>query len=326
MLENEQCIFDGSQCSYYSENDVNGSCMYIECTDILTLTENDGFGRNWNKDTLIENGKKIFVSENNSSQSNPLQGGLCYFLYSPSDDSNVTHISVDRNGVDISTCGWGDLPCLSIYIGYLHSASMDVRVIELTKGNHTAEVNGTIFKEEEHVVILGSTGVFKEVSKIAERDGVFVVRQGNVTFNSITFILSTSIESELDCPLFYVLDGLLNLSAVNITSQNELITLSVNPVKIEGGNNSLLVSCIFENVSIGSVESVMGLEERKNEEDSELCDWNTGIVLIENAANVNVSDCLFNRTMNGAVVVNGSNVSLLNCTFRHTSSYLSNTI
>ena len=90
--------------------------------------------------TTIESSKDAFIVEESISTDThkPQTASILHFLYAPSSNAGLSSVYTSVSGADLSTCGWADLPCLTINYA-LASKHEDTQTVTLCPGDHIAE-------------------------------------------------------------------------------------------------------------------------------------------------------------------------------------------
>ena len=120
-------------------------------------------------------------------------------------------------------------------------------------------------------------------------------------------------QSEFPRPVKSTGNMILNIEYMNVTA-SECIDVRSVLVSIERVNATRMLSCIFENASGGASGETGG---RLNGLD--VCTWNSGAVLLKNVKNGTIEKCIFNRTVNRGIDVEGGSAEILECAFNQTS-------
>ena len=123
------------------------------------------------------------------------------------------------HGVEIETCGWKDLPCLSIHSALAHKGESitQVSLLSTTSSHHSDPIPITLNTD---TTITNYTGVpFKSISALSSEvthpTSLFAVSAGAVTFSYISFILEQ--DSKVIVPVFAATGGSLSLLPASLS-------------------------------------------------------------------------------------------------------------
>ena len=160
---------------------------------------------------------------------------------------------VGPSGADIQTCGWKELPCLTINYAFTVKPA-SIKRIELLENTHTViETNTTTITSADLTVIRESTLTSNPSKQLGALtvDGstaVFVVdttSTSSLTLKQIDFILTTA------CQVVSVGGGVLILDSISIASvtPGSAVTMSSSAVSISSGGSASIASCAFTDLT-----------------------------------------------------------------------------
>ena len=268
-----------SGCTFGSSTQIVRN-LFISCVDATSFLtpekRSEMFGGTIDSyDGTKDTGNHFYVSETITSRK-PITTSLYHFIFLPQNPSviYVAGATDGKNeGVDVSSCGWKDVPCMHISTAFAHRGS-STTTIKLIGGTHSdAETASTIFEDntkqfsvEPETSAQKPTKTVSAFTQTPTPAGLFVIKNGaadcststqpTVTFTSLSFSLST--DSPITLPLFSVQSGLLKLDLVDIASSQTTnpVSLSSPALKLNGGENdcgsATLSSCTFSRLSLSS--------------------------------------------------------------------------
>ena len=85
---------------------------------------------------------------------------MLHYLFAASTDATIDIVYVKTDGEDIGTCGWEDIPSLSIYSACIHKA--DVQSISIFAAPYGAEVNTITHDAGKALIVTGGRGRSEE--------------------------------------------------------------------------------------------------------------------------------------------------------------------
>ena len=242
--------------------------IYIQCIDGTAFLPDATFTgtispSNSSSDTqfvVVESGRDI-------------SGGvpLYHFLFPPSqdattsDDGYTIFVSAPKRnsktlGTEIDSCGWIDVPCLSIHTAHQHIGSKRPLTLSLLPASstgsghtHTAESEQTTFSTGKiSIAASDGTALTKPLQSLSSV--LYICSATSVAFTSITFSLDIPLTgSALASSIFSVTAGSLTLSNA-ILAPDSLVTISAPIIIVTSGADAELKGCTFANLSLTSVD------------------------------------------------------------------------
>ena len=182
-----------------------GMNMFITASiDVLDLFSKDAFPV---ASTFTETDLDLFWIEEIDCPTRttriPFSISLLYLLFPPKDKPTITTAylantlytrggaTVRAGGVDTSTCGWEELPCLTISAAVNNSASL---FLSMSEGTHGAEGESVTLSTD--TTILGGAAVAKQVGDLSSVDAHYII-SAEVHFNTISFSLPATLSNTL---------------------------------------------------------------------------------------------------------------------------------
>ena len=139
---------------------------------------------------------------------------VLHFLFAPSSNSGLKSLLVTHTGADINTCGWEDLPCLTVAVARTHHTT--ATTVKLGDGVHTKETEDLEVASGQ-VLQMEPVVESEDISAIKFKTAITVTISGDCTFLNFTFIPSTSITHS-----FFVIEdsGKLSLSSIAVSAES----------------------------------------------------------------------------------------------------------
>ena len=102
------------------------------------------------------------MEETPMSNRNAQSACFFHYLFTPFSYNEQTYLTVSPNGADVSTCGWDDLPCLTIQTAVKRISS--ATLITLSASSHASEASGISITKELTIRGEGTASTTKALS------------------------------------------------------------------------------------------------------------------------------------------------------------------
>ena len=238
--------------SRYSSNTIPTRNIYLSCSDATSLIPNSSWSGTISTYNATAESLYWVVESNRCAPSDGTS--LYHFLYPPS-EADLESVFVGPEQYDsvkmasnISSCGWEDVPCVSIHLAYSHAPdNEDINIILLSGDTLAAETESTMFTHDS-IAISPSTGAINKTLNSLTSE-VFIVNCNSVTFSSITFISNSSV---FKYSIYSVTGGSLTLSSVVLCPDLPIET-SASIISTSSNSSSLSISdSDFSNINLTS--------------------------------------------------------------------------
>ena len=238
--------------SIYSSNTIPKRNIYLSCLDATSLIPNSSWSGSIPRYSTTAESLYWVVESNRYA---PSDGTSLYHFLVPPSEANLESVFVGperynslKMASDISSCGWEDVPCVSIYLAYSHAPdNEDINIILLSGDTLAAETESTTFSHDSITINTSNGPVNKTLNSLTSE--MFLVNCNSVTFTSITFISNASI---LKYSVFSVTSGLLTLSSITLYSDLAIET-GASIISASSNVSSLSISdSTFCNVNLTS--------------------------------------------------------------------------
>ena len=141
------------------------------------------------KDVFIANETEIVLNPERFGQ----KSSVLHFLYAPSEAQNAfASVTVSEDGADIDTCGWEDLPSLTIHKATA-TKHKDAVTLSLLAESHSPEDTQTTI--DSSLTVSRSWDETNPVSENLNKIGTSApsgVASGEVQFSSVVLLLNSS--------------------------------------------------------------------------------------------------------------------------------------
>ena len=270
-------IFTPSTTTFSPIDHTDYSLLYIEAADGNEAASESGWNA-WSYDALKETYRGSFWVDVKGKRST----WMFYFVYPPSSYSSITLMYVGPSGVDSATCGWKELPCVTINYAFKMKPDPVTR-IELLEGSHTTIETNTTKITAGGFVIQRESSLESNPSKsvgaltLNGSTAVFLVdieSSSEVTIANIDFIVN-----EGGCGIVNVLSGKASLTSISVASftPGSAVTMSSSAVSISSGGSASIASCTFTDLN---------------------CTGGNGAALLgDTSASITLTQCTFSRAL-----------------------------
>ena len=191
--------------------------IYIDCIDGTDIIKRGNWGvyPSWTSESE-DSKEQFFVTESTTSR-NAQASPVLHFLFPPSSNANLESVIASPSGADeIASCGWSDLPCLSINTALTHrciTEGSQTNKVSLTSGAHSAETVQISITSQMSIVGIDSPS--KLVNALSDRKPAFSLSgSANVSFSDITFLLNSTTGFIPDSSIFSVESGAITMSGI----------------------------------------------------------------------------------------------------------------
>ena len=183
---------------------------------------------------------------------------LLHIMYTPSSgEQREVYVSSLSEGVEIDSCGWSDVPCLTIHDAFTHCSTphSPSLTILLYSGTLTPESLPSFFTQGIiNIKPEGGSDVTKPFSSSTSlSDSLFICAGSDLRVSSIAF---TTSESSVVYSLFSISSGKLSLTSVTVTP-SDVVSVSKPVILFDASSDVTITSCSFANLSL-SASSVNG--------------------------------------------------------------------
>ena len=278
LLQSNTSVLQFSGCVFGGGESVNGGRVYIRCVDGPTSACVGNWISQWTSYSTIGADERMqYWVEETTSARTKLNSTLLHFLYNPSTDSSITTLYISRTGADISTCGWDDIPCVTLYsamsVFTSTTSSSSLTTIALSQATHSSE--STSVSMTRGVLIMGgelsSSGGYTTVKNVSSSSSplLSITSSSVVTLTLINFVGTTSV-TLTGTPLIEASEGKLKMVGVRFqtmkVTNTSLLSISATSSDSfrmegatygEGGSGELSVWMLLHSILLQQLMPVL---------------------------------------------------------------------